>query len=73
MNELNELDTVRTKTVLVSDCGMSIPEGSTGTIVGIWKVGVAYIIEFSDPQALADAEHDQLEKVDDQGSDTPTR
>lgn len=61
---MNEHDIVRTKAVLLTDRGQSVPKGSTGTVVGVWKAGVAYIVEFNDPQGLADADHNKLEKME---------
>jgi len=46
---LRELDDVVLLASVVTDDGDTIPAGTEGTIVGVWKGGEAFFIEFPEP------------------------
>lgn len=55
-----ELSMVMLLTEAPTDAGVTMPAGSTGTVVGIWKDGEAYEVEFREPTgalATVKAEH----------------
>lgn len=43
-----DLDAVRLGRSLETDDGL-MPAGSEGTVVGVWRAGAAYEVEFSEP------------------------
>ncbi|ABY32852.1 DUF4926 domain-containing protein [Methylorubrum sp. SL192] len=51
---LRELDDVRVLTDVVTMDGDTIPAGTEGTVVAVWRGGEAYEVEFPEPMgALA--------------------
>ena len=46
---LRDLDDVVVLAPVVTNDGDTIPAGTEGTIVGIWKDGEAFIVEFPEP------------------------
>ena len=46
---LRDLDDVVVLVPAVTDDGDTIPAGSEGTIVGVWKGGEAFFVEFPEP------------------------
>lgn len=46
---LRDLDDVVVLAAVVTDDGDTIPAGTEGTIVGVWKGGEAFVVEFSEP------------------------
>jgi hypothetical protein len=46
---LREHDLVRLTSDMSVGDGRSLPEGATGAIVGMWKDGLAYEVEFERP------------------------
>ena len=62
---LRELDRVALTAGLVTDEEIAIEAGTQGTVVGIWRDGAAYEVEFADPPGtLATVEADGLELID---------
>lgn len=54
---IDELDEVTLAVIVHSDEGKPIPEGSRGTVVGVWGEGESFEVEFSEPfHALATVE-----------------
>ncbi|GJE58540.1 DUF4926 domain-containing protein [Methylobacterium trifolii] len=54
---IDALDEVTLAVAMRSDDGATIPEGSSGTVVGVWAGGNAFEVEFSEPfHALATVE-----------------
>ena len=48
----------------VTDGGDSVAAGTEGTVVGVWRDGAAYEVEFAEPEgALATIEAGQLLRV----------
>lgn len=44
--------------------GKTIPVGSVGAVVFIWKMGAGYVVEFVDPfQAIVDVSPEDIEPV----------
>lgn len=52
-----ELEGVCLLRPVVTDDGDSVPEGTEGTIVGIWGEGAAYEVEFEAGLATVEASH----------------
>lgn len=48
---LKDLDAVVLTAAVQSDDGETIEAGSHGTVVGVWRDGVAFEVEFSSPVA----------------------
>lgn len=46
---MRELDRVRVLRPVVGDDDLTVPEGSTGTVVAIYADGEAFEVEFTDP------------------------
>ncbi|MCJ2092276.1 MULTISPECIES: DUF4926 domain-containing protein [unclassified Methylobacterium] len=46
---LRDLDDVVALAPVVTDDGDTIPAGTEGTIVGVWKGGEAFFVEFPEP------------------------
>ena len=63
-SRFQDLDDVRINVAVVTDDGDRIEAGSEGTVVGIWRGGAAYEVEFAQPPgALATIEADDLTLV----------
>ncbi len=63
-SRFQDLDDVRINVAVVTDDGDRIEAGSEGTVVGIWRDGAAYEVEFAQPPgALATIEADDLTLV----------
>jgi hypothetical protein len=50
-----ELSGVRLLRAVVTDDGKAVPQGTEGTVVGIWAEGAAYEVEFSIGLATVEA------------------
>ncbi|MET0367984.1 MAG: DUF4926 domain-containing protein [Methylobacterium sp.] len=62
---LRDLDRVALTAAAVTDDGDRIEAGRQGTIVGIWREGAAYEVEFADPPgSLATVEAGHLRLVE---------
>ena len=62
-SEVRDLDRVATAAV-VTDDGVTMDAGTEGTVVGIWREGEAYEVEFAEPMgALATVEATGLRPV----------
>ncbi|MBX9934552.1 MAG: DUF4926 domain-containing protein [Methylobacterium sp.] len=48
-SEFRDFDVVGLTAAVTSDDGDVIPEGTKGTIVNVWRDGMAYVIEFEEP------------------------
>jgi hypothetical protein len=60
-SDLRDLDRVALKAAAVTDDGVTMEAGSEGTIVGVWRDGEAYEVEFAEPAgALATVEATDL-------------
>lgn len=63
-SDLRDLDRVALKAASVMDDGVTLEAGTEGTIVGIWRGGKAYEVEFAAPAgALAAIEATDLRLV----------
>ncbi len=63
-SDLRDLDRVAITVAVVSDDGDTIPAGTEGTIVAVWRDGAGFEIEFADPPgALATVEQEQVRFV----------
>lgn len=63
-SDLRDLDRVALITAAVTDDGVTMEAGSEGTIVGVWRDGEAYEVEFAEPTgALATVEATDLRLV----------
>ena len=63
-SSLRDLDDVVLTVAVVSDGGNTIPAGTEGTIVGVFKDGEAYVVEFAEPEgALASVGPDDVRLV----------
>ena len=63
-SDLRDLDRVALITAAVTDDGVTMEAGSEGTIVGVWRDGEAYEVEFAEPTgALATVEATNLRLV----------
>ncbi|MCJ2042923.1 DUF4926 domain-containing protein [Methylobacterium sp. J-059] len=61
---LQDLDGVVLTVEAKSLDGDTIPAGSEGTIVGIWREGAAYEVEFAEPEgALCKVRPEQLQLI----------
>lgn len=61
---LRELDDVRVLVDVVTDDGDLIAAGIEGTVVGVWRHGEAYEVEFAEPMgALATVESGDLTRT----------
>lgn len=61
----NDLDRVALTADVISDDGDTITAGSEGTVVGVWREGGAYEVEFTAPVAgLATALPGALRRLD---------
>jgi hypothetical protein len=62
---LRDLDRVALTAVAVTDGGDRMEPGTQGTIVGVWRGGAAYEVEFAQPPgALATVEAEDLRLVE---------
>ncbi|WP_375464114.1 DUF4926 domain-containing protein [uncultured Methylobacterium sp.] len=60
-----ELDRVALTAAVLTDGGHAIPAGTEGTVVGVWRDGAAYEVEFAHPAgALATVEAGHLRRVE---------
>ncbi|MCJ2121230.1 DUF4926 domain-containing protein [Methylobacterium sp. J-077] len=58
---VRELDRVRILRAVSGDDGVTVPAGSTGTVVAIYADGEAFEVEFTDPvDTLATVEADTV-------------
>lgn len=58
---LRELDDVRVTVAVTTWDGDSIPAGTEGTVVAVWRDGLAYEVEFPEPMsALATVRAEDL-------------
>jgi hypothetical protein len=48
---LRDLDDVAVLAPVVTDDGDTIPVGTEGTIVGVWKDGETFFVEFAEPES----------------------
>lgn len=63
-SDLIDLDRVVLIADAVTDGGDSVAAGTEGTVVGVWRDGAAYEVEFAEPEgALATIEAGQLLRV----------
>ncbi|MGU3666621.1 DUF4926 domain-containing protein [Methylobacterium sp. A49B] len=63
-SDLRDLDRVALTAAAVTDDGVTMEVGSEGTIVGVWRDGEAYEVEFAEPAgALATVEAMDLRLV----------
>lgn len=63
-SDFRDLDRVALKVAATTDDGVRMEAGSEGTIVGVWRDGEAYEVEFADPAgALATIEAADLRLV----------
>jgi hypothetical protein len=63
-SRFRDLDSVLVTIPVTTDDGDLIPAGTEGTIVGIWRDGAAYEVEFAQPPgALATVASDDLAPV----------
>ncbi|MCJ2102230.1 DUF4926 domain-containing protein [Methylobacterium sp. E-046] len=61
---LRDLDDVVVLASVVTDDGETIPAGTEGTIVGVWKDGEAFFVEFAEPEgALATVRPINLRRI----------
>ncbi|MGU3286341.1 DUF4926 domain-containing protein [Methylobacterium mesophilicum] len=61
---LRDLDRVALRAHAITDDGVTMEPGTEGTIVGIWRDGEAYEVEFARPMgALATVEASDLRLV----------
>lgn len=61
---IRELDDVRVRIDVVTDDGDTILAGTEGTVVGIWRDGEAYEVEFAEPMgALSTIAHADLTRI----------
>ncbi len=59
-----DLDSILVTIPVTTDDGDAIPAGTEGTVVGIWRDGAAYEVEFAQPPgALATVAADDLAPV----------
>lgn len=64
-SDLRELDRVCLIDPVIADDGDAIEAGSQGTVVGIWRDGGAYEVEFASPEgALATVEAEGLRLIE---------
>ena len=64
-SDLKDLDRVALTAAVTTDDGDVVSEGTQGTIVGVWREGAAYEVEFAYPAGtLATVEADGLELVE---------
>lgn len=63
-SRFQDLDSVTINVAVITDDGDQIAAGSEGTIVGIWRGGAAYEVEFAEPPgALATIDSGDLTLV----------
>jgi hypothetical protein len=62
--QLRELDDVSLLAPAVADDGTPIPAGCEGTVVGVWRDGEAFFVEFAHPEgAIATVRPHDLRRV----------
>ena len=62
--DLRDLDRVALTVAAITDDGDTIAAGTEGTVVGVWREGAAYEVEFASPEgALATVEATDLHLV----------
>ncbi|TXN40664.1 DUF4926 domain-containing protein [Methylobacterium sp. WL30] len=60
-SSLQDLDDVVLTAAVMSDDGISIPAGTEGTIVSVFRGGEAYVVEFAQPEGtLASVGPDEI-------------
>jgi hypothetical protein len=62
--QFRELDDVVVLAPVVSDDGDTIPVGREGTILGVWREGEAFFVEFAEPEgAIATVRPQDLRRL----------
>ncbi|WP_342148479.1 DUF4926 domain-containing protein [Methylorubrum sp. SB2] len=64
LDTFRDLDRVRLTADVATDDGITMPAGSEGVVLSVYRDGVAYVVEFAEPVgALATVQGDALHLV----------
>lgn len=67
-SSLRDLDDVLLTVAVTDYDGRTIPAGTEGTIVSVFRDGAAYVVEFGEPEgALASVRPEQVRRVEHDG------